>query len=106
MRSPPPLSSGRLLEREAVLLLVVMIGMLWLAGAKGDGEPRSSSESLLLELSSLLEEEELWESEELSPLLIWSMTRASAINSVYKHKIQNQIQHQCKNYPHWHTDPI
>lgn len=61
-----------------------MIGMLWLAGAAGGAEVRLSSESLLLELSSLLEDEELLESEELSPLLSWSMTRASAINSVHK----------------------
>lgn len=60
----PPLSWWR--------LLVLMIGMLWLAGAEGGGgaEVRSSSESLLLELSSLLEDEELLESDELSPLLI------------------------------------
>lgn len=78
--SPPPPSWWRLL----VLTLVLMIGMLWLVGAEGGAEVRSSSESLLLELSSLLEDEELLESEELSPLLIWSMTRASAISSVHR----------------------
>lgn len=66
-----------------MVLLVLRIGMLWFAGAGGGAEDRSSSESLLLELSSLLEDEELLESEELS-LLIWSMTRASAINSVQR----------------------
>lgn len=46
--------------------------MLWLTGAEGsvDGRVRSSSESLLLELSSLLEDDELFEPEELSLLLI------------------------------------
>lgn len=72
--SPPPLSWW---------LLVLIIGMLWLAGAEDGAEVCSSSESLLLEPSSLLEDEELLESEELSLLLIWSMTRASAINSVH-----------------------
>lgn len=43
-----------------------MTGMLWFAG--GSAEVRSSSESLLLELSSLLEDEELL-LEELSLLL-------------------------------------
>lgn len=62
--SPPPLSWWRLL----VLVLVVMMGMLGLAGAVGGADVRSSSESLLLELS-LLEDDELLESEELSPLL-------------------------------------
>lgn len=57
--------------------------MLCLAGAAVCAEVRSSSESLPLELSSLLEDEELLESEELSPLLSWSMTRASAINSAH-----------------------
>lgn len=57
--------------------------MLCLAGAAVCAEARSSSESLPLELSSLLEDEELLESEELSPLLSWSMTRASAINSAH-----------------------
>lgn len=81
--SPPPLSWLRLL----VGALVVMIGMLGLAGggggarAGGGADVRSSSSSLLLELSPLLEDDELLESEELSPLLSWSMTRASAINS-------------------------
>ena len=70
---------------------MVRMGMPWRGGGPGGGivfggevrarAPPSPSESLLLELSSLLEEE-LWESEELSPLLIWSMTRASAISSV------------------------
>lgn len=79
---PPLLSWGRLL----VLLLVLRMGMLWCVGAGGGGAGvRSSSESLLLELSSLLEDEELLESDELS-LLIWSMTRASAINSVQREK--------------------
>lgn len=54
-----------------------------MAGAGGGAAVRSSSESLLLELSSLLDDEELLESEELSPLLSWSMTCASAINSVH-----------------------
>lgn len=62
--SPPPLSWWwRLLES-----VLVMIGMLWLT--EGAAEVRSSSESLLLELSSLLEDDELLESEELSLLLI------------------------------------
>lgn len=77
--SPAPLSWWRLLLSVTVL----MIGMLWLAGAEvcaGAGA-RSSSESLPLELSSLLDDDELLESEELSPLLSWSMTRASAISS-------------------------
>lgn len=55
--------------------------MLGLAGAEVCAALCWSSESLLLELSSLLEDEELLESEELSPLLSWSMTRASAISS-------------------------
>lgn len=63
-------------------LLVLITGMLCLAGA----DVCSSSKSLLLELSSLLEDEELLESEELSPLLSWSMTRASAINSAHASK--------------------
>lgn len=58
-----------------------MMGMLWLGGAEGAARACSSSESLLLELSSLLEDDELLESEELPPLLSWSMTRASAISS-------------------------
>lgn len=61
--SPPPLSWWWLLES-----VLVMIGMLWLT--EGAVEVRSSSESLLLELSSLLEDDELLESEELSLLLI------------------------------------
>lgn len=72
--SPPPLSWWQ--------LLVLMMGMLWLVGAEEGAEACSSSESLLLEPSSLLEDEEPLESEELSLLLSWSMTRASAINSV------------------------
>lgn len=85
--SPPPLSWGRLL-----VLLVLRIGMLWCVGGGGGGgaDVRSSSESLLLELSSLLEEEELLESEELS-LLIWSMTLASAINSVQTEAHKQQL---------------
>ena len=84
--SPPPLSWWRLLVLMLVVLVLVVVvvvrmGMLWLSGAGGGAGVRSSSESLLLELSSLLEEE-LLESEELSPLLSWSMTRASAISSV------------------------
>lgn len=57
--------------------------MLCLAGADVCAALCLSSESLLLEPSSLLEDEELLESEELSPLLSWSMTRASAINSAH-----------------------
>lgn len=77
--SPPALSWWQLLDS----LLVLRTGMLCLAGADVCTEVRSSSESLLLELSSLLEDEELLESEELPPLLSWSMTRASAINSAH-----------------------
>lgn len=73
--SPPPLSWWWLL-----VSMLVMIGVFWLA--EGGADVRSSSESLL-ELSSLLEDDELLESEELSPLLIWSITRASAISSVH-----------------------
>lgn len=73
--SPPPLSWGRL------VLLVLRTGMLWLAEAAGGAVARSSSESLLLELPSLLEDDELFD--ELS-LLIWSMTCASAINSAHE----------------------
>lgn len=76
--SPPARSWWQLLDS----LLVFITGMLCLAGADVGTEVRSSSESLL-ELSSLLEDEELLESEELSPLLSWSMTRASAINSTH-----------------------
>lgn len=65
-------------------MLVARTGMLWLAGAEEGTETRSSSESLLLELSPLLEDEELLESEELLLLLSWSMTCASAINSAYR----------------------
>lgn len=79
--SPPPLSLGRLLE------LLFRMGMLWLAGAAGGASARSSSESLLLELLSLLEDEELLEFDELS-LLIWSMPRASAISSVLEQQEQ------------------
>lgn len=68
-----------------------MIGMLWLAGVEVCAEVRSSSESLLLELSSLLEDEELLESDELSPLLSWSMPRASAINSVHNGMCTNKV---------------
>lgn len=71
--APPPLSWWR--------LPVLMIGMLWLTWAEGGAVACSFSESLLLP-SSLLEDEELLESEELSLLLSWSMERASAINSV------------------------
>lgn len=78
--SPLPLSWWR----PPLSVLVLMIGMLWPAGAEVCADLRSSSESLLLELSSLLEDEELLESDELSPLLSWSMTRASAINSVHR----------------------
>lgn len=95
--SPPPLSWGRVL----VLALVLMIGMLWLAWVEGSAEVCSSSESLLLELSSLLEDEELLESEELSPLLSWSMTRASAINSVHSSIYTNKDKELCDNYPHF-----
>lgn len=77
--SPPALSWWQLLDSPPVL----RTGMLCLAGAGVRTEARSSSESLLLELASLLEDEELLESEELSPLLSWSMTRASAINSAH-----------------------
>lgn len=77
---PPALSWWWLL----LSLPVLTTGMLCLAGADARAALRSSSESLLLlELSSLLEDEELLESEELSPLLSWSMTRASAINSAH-----------------------
>lgn len=78
---PPPLSWWRLVTW---LVPELITGMLWLVGAGGRGGGaglRSSSESLLLELSSLLEDDELLEFEELSLLLIWSMTRASAISS-------------------------
>lgn len=75
--SPCPLSCWLLL-----LLLGLMMGMLWLAGAVDGAGVCSSSESLLLEPLSLLEDEELLEPEELSLLLSWSMTCASAINSV------------------------
>jgi len=64
--SPPPLSWWRLVG----LLLVLMMGMLWLSGAEVGAGARSSSESLLLELSSLLEDDELLEFEELSLQLI------------------------------------
>lgn len=77
LMSPPALSWWQLLDSP----LVFRTGMLCLAGAGVCTEVRSSSESLLLELSPLLEDEELLESEELLPLLSWSMTRASAINS-------------------------
>lgn len=76
--SPPAFSWWQLLDSP----LVLRTGMLRLAGADVCTEVRSSSESLLLELSPLLDEE-LLESEELSPLLSWSMTRASAINSAH-----------------------
>lgn len=89
--SPPPLSWWQ--------LLVLMMGMLWLAGAEDGAEVRSSSESLLLEPSSLLEDEELLESEELSLLLIWSMTRASAINSVHS-GTGTKKEERRRNYPH------
>lgn len=79
---PPALSWCWLL----LSLLVLITGMLCLACA----DACSSSESLLLELSSLLEDEELLESEELSPLLSWSMTRASAINSAHASKQKAQ----------------
>lgn len=79
---------------------MLMIGMLWLAGAEGGLEVRSSSESLLLELSSLLEDEELLESEELSLLLSWSMTCASAISSVHSGISTNKDEEICDNYPH------
>ncbi len=84
--SPPPLSWRWLL----VLALVFMIGMLCLAGAESGVLVCSSSESLLLELSSLLEDEELLESEELSPLLSWSMPWTSAINSVHSDMCTNK----------------
>lgn len=64
--SPLPLSWWRLV----VQVLVLMIGMLGFAGAGGGAGVCSSSESLLLELSSLLEDDELLEPEELPLLLI------------------------------------
>lgn len=88
--SPPPLSWWQ--------LLVLMMGMLWLAVAEDGAEVCSSSESLLLEPSSLLEDEELLESEELSLLLSWSMTRASAINSVHSGICTNKEEDMCDNY--------
>ena len=78
---------------------MLMIGMLWLVGAGGCAGVRSSSESLLLELSSLLEDEELLESEELSLLLSWSMTCASAISSVHGGTSTNTDEELCDKYP-------
>lgn len=98
--SPPPLSWWRLL----LSVLVVMMGMLWLTGAEACTGVRSSSESLLLELSSLLDDEELLESDELSPLLSWSMTRASAISSVrkeHKPRWRNVVRNYGQSLTHW-----
>ncbi|TNN43956.1 hypothetical protein EYF80_045841 [Liparis tanakae] len=99
--SPPPLSWWRLL----VLTLVVRIGMLTGGGARAAEEVRSSSESLL-ELSPLLEDEELLESEELSPLLSWSMTRASAISSAQRLLITDTVPGAEQDFSRSLTTPL
>lgn len=66
-----------------------------LCGGAGGGAlcgGRLSSSESLLELSPLLDEEELWESEELSPLLICSMSRASAMSSAQTHENKKDSQ--------------